>query len=183
MTKLNLTDPLHVDWELVARISSKIVRSTQRTTLPALPLEDHNVRGAYPSTVARTTRTVSVKHLFILTLFFTSLAGLFFWMSNDALAQNPYYRLQLKHGGQYLDATYCSSPIGLNPGSDFENGACQLWRLVPAGDGWNRLQLKHGGQYLDADHCSNTIGLNPGSNFENGACQLWRLVPVAVRID
>jgi hypothetical protein len=88
-----------------------------------------------------------------------------------------YFRLQLKHGGQYLDADHCGSPVSLNPGSTFENGACELWRLVPAADGWNRLQLKHGGQYLDADHCGSPIGLNPGSTFEGGACQLWRLVP------
>ena len=88
-----------------------------------------------------------------------------------------YFRLQLKHGGQYLDADHCGSPVTLNPGSTFENGACELWRLVPAGDGWSRLQLKHGGQYLDADHCGSPIGLNPGSTFEGGACQLWRFVP------
>ena len=52
------------------------------------------------------------------------------------IAQSPakqqYYRLQLKQGGQYLDAAYCSSTIGLNPGSDYAGGACQLWRLIPA---------------------------------------------------
>src|SRR5271166_6182180 len=94
-----------------------------------------------------------------------------------ATAQERFYHLQLKHGGQYLDADHCTAKIGLNPGSTWENGACQLWRLVPAGDGWSRLQLKHGGQYLDADHCTSTITLNPGSTWENGACQLWRLVP------
>jgi Ricin-type beta-trefoil lectin domain-like len=90
----------------------------------------------------------------------------------------PWHRLQLKHGGQYLDAEFCSNKIGLNPGSDYEGGACQLWWLVPVGGGWHRLQLKHGGQYLDAEFCSNKIGLNPGSDYEGGACQLWRLVPV-----
>ncbi len=88
-----------------------------------------------------------------------------------------YFKLQLKHNGQYLDADHCGSPVTLNPGSTFENGACELWRLVPTGDGWNRLQLKHGGQYLDAAYCSTPIGLNPGSTFENGACQLWKFVP------
>ena len=88
-----------------------------------------------------------------------------------------YYRLQLKFGGQYMDAERCSNRISLNPGSDFEGGACQLWRLVPSGDGWFRLQLKHGGQYLDAAHCSNRLSLNPGSDWEGGACQLWRFVP------
>jgi Ricin-type beta-trefoil lectin domain-like len=86
-------------------------------------------------------------------------------------------RLQLKHGGQYLDAEYCSTKIGLNPGSKYEGGACQLWRLKPVGGGWSRLQLKHGGQYLDAEYCSTKIGLNPGSDYEGGACQLWRLEP------
>jgi len=96
----------------------------------------------------------------------------------DGYAQQPeYFRLQLKHGGQYLDADHCGSPVTLNPGSTFENGACELWRLIPAGDGWYRLQLKHGGQYLDADHCGSPISLNPGSTFDNGACQLWRFVP------
>ena len=101
-----------------------------------------------------------------------------------ALAQGAYYRLQLKHGGQYLDAAYCGNRLGLNPGSDWEGGACQLWRLVAAGGGWSRLQLKHGNQFLDADHCGASMGLNPGSDWEGGACQLWRLVPErSVRID
>ncbi|MCY7279218.1 MAG: RICIN domain-containing protein [Phormidesmis sp. CAN_BIN44] len=91
--------------------------------------------------------------------------------------QEQYYRLQLKQGGQYLDADHCSTTIGLNPGSDYAGGACQLWRFVPAGGGWNRLQLKQGGQYLDAAYCSTKIGLNPGSDYASGACQLWRLVP------
>jgi len=91
----------------------------------------------------------------------------------------PWSRLQLKHGGMFLDAEFCSAKIGLNPGSSFEGGACQLWRLVPVGDGWSRLQLKHGQQYLDAEFCSTKIGLNPGSSFEGGACQLWRLVPAS----
>jgi hypothetical protein len=91
-------------------------------------------------------------------------------------APETYYRIQLKHGGQYLDANHCSSTINLNPGSDWENGACQLWRFVSTGDGYYRIQLKHGGQYLDANHCTSTINLNPGSNWENGACQLWRFV-------
>ena len=91
--------------------------------------------------------------------------------------QAPYYRLQLKAGGQYLDADHCSATISLNPGSSWDGGSCQLWRLVPAGDGWSRIQLKAGGQYLDADHCSAKISLNPSSNWDGGSCQLWRLVP------
>lgn len=105
------------------------------------------------------------------------LVGQSFPTKGDAQQPARYFRLQLKHGGQYLDADHCGSPVSLNPGSTFENGACQLWRMVAAGDGWYRLQLKHGGQYLDAAYCSSPIGLNPGSTFENGACQLWRLVP------
>jgi hypothetical protein len=44
-----------------------------------------------------------------------------------------YFRIQLKHGGQYLDAAYCGNTITLNSGSDYEGGACELWRFVPAG--------------------------------------------------
>jgi hypothetical protein len=87
-----------------------------------------------------------------------------------------YFRLQLKHNQKYLDAKHCTDAVGMNPGSDFEAGACQLWRLVPAGDGWYRLQLKRGQKFLDATFCSDNLGLNPGSDFEGGACQLWRLV-------
>jgi hypothetical protein len=87
-----------------------------------------------------------------------------------------YYRLQLKHNQKYLDAKQCTDEVGMNPGSDVDGGACQLWRLVPAGDGWSRLQLKHGQKFLDAKFCSDNLGLNPGSDFEDGACQLWRLV-------
>ncbi|HEV7508673.1 MAG TPA: RICIN domain-containing protein [Thermoanaerobaculia bacterium] len=107
-------------------------------------------------------------------------AGLSLFLVNGATAQDhrdSYYRLQLKVNGQYLDADHCSTRISLNPGSSYDGGACQLWRLVPAGDGWSRIQLKVNGQYLDADHCSTTISLNPGSSYDGGACQLWRLVP------
>ena len=89
-----------------------------------------------------------------------------------------YYRLQLKSGGKYLDAVHCSDQVALNPGSTYAGGACQLWRLVPAGDGWSRLQLKSGGKYLDAANCSDQVALNPGSTYAGGSCQLWRLVPV-----
>jgi hypothetical protein len=99
--------------------------------------------------------------------------------ASDGAAQDVYFRLQLKHGGQYLDAENCGSTMTLHPGSEWEEGACQLWRFVGAGGGWYRLQLKHGGQYLDATNCSDTMGLNPGSTWEDGACQLWRLVPAA----
>ncbi|MDT4897175.1 MAG: hypothetical protein QOH25_2252 [Acidobacteriota bacterium] len=123
---------------------------------------------------------LSFTNSLILAVLIVASAGLSLFISNKASAQDKpsYYRLQLKHGRQYLDAEYCSTKVGLNPGSDYEDGACQLWRLVPAGDGWSRLQLKHGGQYLDAEYCSTKVGLNPGSNYEDGACQLWRLIPV-----
>jgi Ricin-type beta-trefoil lectin domain-like len=139
-------------------------------------LSGHGFTGAHHSKVTRASRTLSLVRLFILTVLTAGLAGQF---SIRASAQErpAYYRLQLKHGGQYLDADHCTNRISLNPGSDWDGGACQLWRLVSNGDGWSRLQLKHGGQYLDADHCTNKISLNPGSDWDGGACQLWRLVP------
>ncbi len=70
---------------------------------------------------------------------------------------------------------------GSNPGSTYAGGACQLWKLVPNGDGYYRLQLKINGQYLDAVNCTATLGLNSGSTYADGACQLWRLVPESVR--
>jgi Ricin-type beta-trefoil lectin domain-like len=97
----------------------------------------------------------------------------------QAVRAPAYFRLQLKHNDKYLDARNCTDAVGLNPGSDFEGGACQLWRLVPVADGWSRLQLKHGGKYLDMSFCGDNLGMNPGSDFDGGACQLWRLVPVA----
>ena len=126
--------------------------------------------------------TWSLTPLLMLGLFITASIGLVLVNPNEAFAQRErghrYYRLQLKNGGQYLDADHCSTKVALNPGSDFDGGSCQLWRLVPAGDGWSRLQLKQNGQYLDADHCSTKVGLNPGSDYDNGSCQLWRFVPV-----
>ena len=128
-----------------------------------------------------TSYSLSYKSLLTLAVLIAASVGLSLFLSNKALAQTVkkdyYYRLQLKNGGQYLDADHCTTKVALNPGSDFENGACQLWRLVPVSDGWSRLQLKHGGQYLDADHCTTTVALNAGSDFAGGACQLWRLVP------
>ena len=103
--------------------------------------------------------------------------GLFLLGPNDAFAQE-YFRLQLKQGGKFLDAANCSDNVALHPGSDYANGACQLWRFVSVGGGWNRLQLKQGGKYLDAVHCTDNVALNPGSDYANGACQLWRFVPV-----
>ena len=78
-------------------------------------------------------------------------------------------RIQLKHGGQFLDAAFCGKTITLNPGSTYEGGACQQWTMVPAGGGYYRIQLKHGDQILDAAFCGKTITLNAGSTFEGGA--------------
>src|SRR5215510_13600691 len=108
-----------------------------------LPLSGHSFGGVHHSAVTRVPPTLSLTRLFILTVLTASLAGQLF-IPKGAFAQEAYYRLQLKHGGQYLDADHCSNTISLNPGSDWEDGACQLWRLVPAGGGWSRLQLKHG---------------------------------------
>jgi photosystem II stability/assembly factor-like uncharacterized protein len=121
----------------------------------------------------------SVSHLLFIALLIAASAGLLLCTANTALAQDnqSYYRLQLKQGGQYLDAAYCSNKVVLNARSDYADGACQLWRLVPVGGGWNRLQLKQGGQYLDAAYCSNEVVLNASSDYAGGACQLWRFVP------
>ncbi len=79
-------------------------------------------------------------------------------------------------GGQYLDADHCTDTLNLNPGSDFDNGSCQLWLLVPGPEGWSRLQLKRNGKFLDAKFCTDELNMNPGSNFDGGSCQLWKLV-------
>ena len=96
--------------------------------------------------------------------------------ASSAQAQT-YYRLQLKYNGQYLDADHCGSPVTLNPGSTYADGACEAWSFVPSGGGWYKLQLKANGQFLDAAYCSSPIGLNPGSSYADGACQKWRLIP------
>jgi len=90
-----------------------------------------------------------------------------------------YFRLQLKHGngGFYLGLKNCTGPLALTANMHEYGGVCNLWRFIPAGNGWSRLQLKRGGAFLDADHCASPVGLNGGSEWENGACQLWRLVP------
>ena len=75
-------------------------------------------------------------------------------------------------GGKFLDAKYCSDALNLNPGSDFDNGSCQLWKLVPEADGWSKLQLKRNGKFLDAKYCSDELNMNPGSTFDGGSCQL-----------
>ena len=93
--------------------------------------------------------------------------------------RDVYYRLQVKHSGKYLDAVNCSDQLALNAGSTYAAGACQLWRFVPVGNGWNRLQVKHSGKYLDASYCSDNVVLNGNSSYANGDCQLWRLTEAA----
>ena len=80
-------------------------------------------------------------------------------------------------GGKFLDAKFCSDNLNLNPGSDFDNGSCQLWKLVPDADGWSRLQLKRNGKFLDAKKCTDELQMHGDSNFDNGSCQLWKFVP------
>jgi hypothetical protein len=82
-------------------------------------------------------------------------------------------------GGKFLDAKFCGDTLNLNPGSDYDAGSCQLWKLVADADGWSRLQLKRNGKYLDAKYCSDELNMNPGSNFDHGSCQLWKFVPDA----
>jgi Ricin-type beta-trefoil lectin domain-like/Chaperone of endosialidase len=77
-------------------------------------------------------------------------------------------------GGKYLDAKSCSDTLNLNPGSDFDNGSCQLWQVVPDADGWSRLQLKRNGKFLDAKNCTDELHMNPLSTYDNGSCQLWK---------
>ena len=48
----------------------------------------------------------------------------------------------------------------MNPGSNFDNGSCQLWKFVPDADGWSRIMLKRNGKFLDADHCSDDVDIS-----------------------
>ena len=82
-------------------------------------------------------------------------------------------------GGKFLDAKFCGDALNLNPGSDYDNGSCQLWKLVPDADGWSRLQLKRNGKFLDAKYCTDQLNMNPGSNYDHGSCQFWKFVPDA----
>jgi hypothetical protein len=82
-------------------------------------------------------------------------------------------------GGKFLDAKFCSDNLNLNPGSDYDNGSCQLWKLVPNADGWSRLELKRNGKFLDAKNCTDQLQMHQDSSFDNGSCQLWKFVPVA----
>ncbi len=97
-----------------------------------------------------------------------ALTGLLF-LPHPASAQSD--------GGKYLDAKFCGDSLNLNPGSQFDGGSCQLWKMVPDADGWSRLQLKHNGKFLDAKFCRDDLHMDPGSTYDNGACQLWKFVP------
>ena len=81
-----------------------------------------------------TSSSVFLTPLLILAIFITASLGLSLFNPNEAFAQRrqSYYRLQLKSSGYYLDADHCSTKVGMNPGSDYADGACQLWRLVPS---------------------------------------------------
>src|ERR1700685_1953656 len=59
-----------------------------------------------------------------------------------------------QRGGKFLDAKFCSDALNLTPGSDYDNGSCQLWKLVPDADGWSRLPLKRHGEFLGATTCT-----------------------------
>jgi len=101
--------------------------------------------------------------------------------SSDTSMEAPpdgYYRLLLKENKHYVDAAYCTTRLVLSPApSDYAEGACELFRFVPAGGGWSRLQMMSGGKYLSAARCSTNVSLAEISGAEDGACQLWRLVP------
>lgn len=46
----------------------------------------------------------------------------------------------MKEGGKFLDAVNRTTQLGLNAGSTFADGGCQLWRFLPVADGWGRAQ-------------------------------------------
>ena len=83
---------------------------------------------------------------------------------------------QPAEGGKFLDAKFCSDTLNLNPGSDFDNGSCQLWKLLSGPTGWSRLQLKRNGKFLDANYCHDDLRMNSSSDFDGGSCQLWKFV-------
>jgi hypothetical protein len=110
-----------------------------------------------------------------------ALRARYLWLSLLALAGLLLLCLpaSAQSGGKYLDANDCSDTVLTNPQSDFDNGSCQLWKLVPDAEGWSRLQIKRNGKFLEASNCSDTVKLNEKSTYDNGSCQLWKLVPDA----
>jgi ricin-type beta-trefoil lectin protein len=69
-----------------------------------------------------------------------------------------WYRLEAKHSGMYLDVTWGSrdehAPIAQSPHSTWEDGAAQLWTLVPGPNGFYRLKVKHSGKFLEVTGAS-----------------------------
>lgn len=97
-----------------------------------------------------------------------------------------YYRIQVLSSyaqGKtplYLDNSGCdNTSIGLSVYSTAQNGACQLWKIVPQGNDFYRLLLK-GSEgntplYLDNRFCDQkTVGLPGYSDASAGSCQLWK---------
>lgn len=97
-----------------------------------------------------------------------------------------YYRIQvLSSDGngktpKYLDNSGCDNTnIGLSVYSTAQNGACQLWKIVPQDNDFYRLLLKSSeGKtllYLDNRFCDKkTVGLAGYSDASAGSCQLWK---------
>ncbi len=64
----------------------------------------------------------------------------------------------------------------MNPGSNFDNGSCQLWKLVPDADGWSRVQI-NGTENNSPPVIAADIELSDLLNGDDAAWQLWRFVP------
>ena len=96
-----------------------------------------------------------------------------------------WYRIQAKHSFKYLDVAWGSrdehAAVTQSAFSEWENGAAQLWQLVPDGNGWYRIQVKQSGKYLDVNWGSSEhnapVSQAAKSDWSDGAAQLWRLVP------
>lgn len=97
-----------------------------------------------------------------------------------------YYRIQVQSSLNstplYLDNRYCDNKtLALAGYSSAKGGACQLWKMVPAGNGYYRMQVKSSvgtsaPLYIDNRYCDgNTLELFGRSDYDNGACQLWKL--------
>jgi len=52
------------------------------------------------------------------------------WRHAAPTADGQWFKLQLKHNNWFLDADHCTAKLGMNPGSTWEDGACQLWKRV-----------------------------------------------------
>ncbi len=51
---------------------------------------------------------------------------------NTVPANGAWTKLQSKYKNYFLDAIYCESKFGLNPGSTYHDGACELFLVNPA---------------------------------------------------